>query len=175
MKKVRIDRKASFRKINIAILVISDTRDSKSDKSGKLLTRLINKSGHKVADNKIVKDTKKDIRKEIKQWLVNKNIQAIISTGGTGITARDVTPEVFREFFEKEIEGFGEIFRMVSFKKIGTSTIQSRSIAGISKGTLLFALPGSPGACQDAWDEILKWQLDSRFRPCNFTELIPRL
>ena len=105
MKKVRIDRKASFRKINIAILVISDTRDSKSDKSGKLLTRLINKSGHKVADNKIVKDTKKDIRKEIKQWLVNKNIQAIISTGGTGITARDVTPEVFREFFEKEIEG----------------------------------------------------------------------
>ena len=111
----------------------------------------------------------------MKRWILDKNIQAIISTGGTGITARDITPEVFQEFFEKEITGFGEIFRMISFKKIGTSTIQSRAIAGVSKSTLLFALPGSPGACQDAWNKILKWQLDSRFRPCNFIELIPRL
>tara|TARA_B100001167_G_C16766125_1_gene304280 strand:- start:1342 stop:1860 length:519 start_codon:yes stop_codon:yes gene_type:complete len=170
-----IDRKISFKSINIAILVISDTRNRTNDRSGKLLSKLIIRSGHAVVDNKIVKDEKNEIRKKIKQWISDKNIQAIISTGGTGITSRDITPEVFQEFFEKEITGFGETFRMISFRKIGTSTIQSRAIAGVSKKTLLFALPGSPGACQDAWDKILKWQLDSRFRPCNFIELIPKL
>ena len=132
-----IDRKISFKKINIAILVISDTRNRTNDRSGKLLSKLIIKSGHTVVDNKIVKDEKNEIRKKIKQWISDKNIQAIISTGGTGITSRDITPEVFQEFFEKEITGFGETFRMISFRKIGTSTIQSRAIAGVSKKTLL--------------------------------------
>ena len=123
----------------------------------------------------IVKDEIEVIQAEVKQWIESPTIDVVISTGGTGLTGRDVTPEAFKEIFEKEIEGFGELFRWLSFKKIGTSTIQSRAIAGVAGGTYIFALPGSTGACKDAWDEILKYQLDIRFRPCNFVEIMPRL
>ena len=123
----------------------------------------------------IVKDEIEVIQTEVKQWIESSNIDVVISTGGTGLTGRDVTPEAFKEIFEKEIEGFGELFRWLSFKKIGTSTIQSRAIAGVAGGTYIFALPGSTGACKDAWDEILQYQLDIRFRPCNFVEIMPRL
>ena len=123
----------------------------------------------------IVKDEIEVIQTEVKQWIESPSIDVVISTGGTGLTGRDVTPEAFKEIFEKEIEGFGELFRWLSFKKIGTSTIQSRAIAGVAGGTYMFALPGSTGACRDAWDEILQYQLDIRFRPCNFVEIMPRL
>ena len=123
----------------------------------------------------IVKDEIEVIQTEVKQWIESPSIDVVISTGGTGLTGRDVTPEAFKEIFEKEIEGFGELFRWLSFKKIGTSTIQSRAIAGVAGGTYIFALPGSTGACKDAWDEILQYQLDIRFRPCNFVEIMPRL
>ena len=162
-------------RVNIALLTVTDTRTLKDDKSGAILTNKISESNHNLVDRKICKDNKKDIKKIIKEWLKKKNIDVIITTGGTGLTGRDVTPEAFKGIFEKEIEGFGELFRWLSFKKIGTSTIQSRAIAGVAGGTYMFALPGSTGACRDAWDEILQYQLDIRFRPCNFVEIMPRL
>ncbi|MEC7661388.1 MAG: molybdenum cofactor biosynthesis protein B [Pseudomonadota bacterium] len=170
-----IDQSRAFVPINIAILTVSDTRTVESDKSGDLLKARIEAHGHRVVARSIVKDEIEVIQTEVKQWIESSNIDVVISTGGTGLTGRDVTPEAFKEIFEKEIEGFGELFRWLSFKKIGTSTIQSRAVAGVAGGTYIFALPGSTGACKDAWDEILQYQLDIRFRPCNFVEIMPRL
>ena len=170
-----IDQSRAFVPINIAILTVSDTRTVESDKSGDLLKARIEGYGHRVLSRSIVKDEIEVIQTEVKQWIESPSIDVVISTGGTGLTGRDVTPEAFKAIFEKEIEGFGELFRWLSFKKIGTSTIQSRAIAGVAGGTYIFALPGSTGACKDAWDEILQYQLDIRFRPCNFVEIMPRL
>ena len=164
-----------FFPISIALLTVSDTRVFETDKSGNLLANKIEQSGHILFDRKIVKDEILDIQKTSKKWIKQPNVEVIISTGGTGLTGRDVSPEAFREIFDKEIEGFGELFRFLSFKKIGTSTIQSRALAGVAKGTYIFVLPGSPSACKDAWDEILLHQLDYRHKPCNFVEIMPRL
>ena len=164
-----------FLPVSIALLTVSDTRVFENDKSGNLLEKKINDSGHVLFDRKIVKDEIFDIQKISRKWINNSDVEVIISTGGTGLTGRDVSPEAFRSVFDKEIEGFGELFRFLSFKKIGTSTIQSRALAGVSNGTYIFVLPGSPSACKDAWDEILLHQLDYRHKPCNFVEIMPRL
>mgnify|MGYP001185206756 FL=1 len=164
-----------FLPVSIALLTVSDTRVFENDKSGNLLANKIEKSGHILFDRKIVKDEVLDIQKISKKWIKDINVEVIISTGGTGLTGRDVSPEAFRSMFDKEIEGFGELFRYLSFKKIGTSTIQSRALAGVASGTYIFILPGSPSACKDAWDEILVHQLDYRHKPCNFVEIMPRL
>jgi molybdenum cofactor biosynthesis protein B len=163
------------KKLNIAILTVSDTRNSKTDKSGELLKNKILNSHHNLFEKKICKDNKIEIKKILKGWLKEKNIDVIIATGGTGLTKKDITPEVFKFFFEKDIPGFGETFRMLSYKKIKTATIQSRACAGISNGKYLFSLPGSPSACKDAWDKIIKYQLDSSFKPCNLVEILPKL
>ena len=168
-----IERK--FIPINIALLTISDTRNVENDKSGDTLQDKILQAGHKLYERKIVIDDVNKIKNQAMVWLNNPEIEVIISTGGTGLTKRDVSPEAFRKIFEKEIEGFGELFRHISFKKIATSTIQSRAIAGVAKGKYIFVLPGSPSACKDAWDEILIYQLDYRHKPCNFVEIMPRL
>ena len=164
-----------FLPVSIALLTVSDTRVFENDKSGNLLAKKIENSGHILFDRKIVKDEIQDIQKVSKEWIRNINVEVIISTGGTGLTGRDVSPEAFRSIFEKEIEGFGELFRFLSFNKIGTSTIQSRALAGVVNGKYIFVLPGSPSACKDAWDEILFHQLDYRHKPCNFVEIMPRL
>ena len=163
------------KKLNIAILIVSDTRNINTDKSGELLKKKIKNSHHNLFEKKICKDNKQQIKKIIKDWLKIKNLNVIIATGGTGLTKRDITPEVFKFFFEKDIPGFGEIFRILSYKKIKTSSLQSRACAGISNGKYLFSLPGSPSACNDAWDLIMKYQLDSSFKPCNLVEIIPKL
>tara|TARA_Y100000590_G_C15734809_1_gene1018206 strand:+ start:189 stop:698 length:510 start_codon:yes stop_codon:yes gene_type:complete len=163
------------KKLNITILTVSDTRNNKTDKSGNLLKKKIMSSKHYLFEKKICKDNKKEIKDIVQQWLKEKKIDVIIATGGTGLTKRDITPEVFKSFFEKDIPGFGEIFRMLSYKKIKTSTIQSRACAGVANGKYLFALPGSPSACKDAWDQIIKHQLDSSFKPCNLVEIITKL
>ena len=165
----------SFVPVSIALLTVSDTRRIEDDKSGDLLKSKVLESGHILYDRKIVKDEIYKIQEISKKWIKNPEVEIIISTGGTGLTGRDVSPEAFREIFDKEIEGFGELFRYLSFKKIGTSTIQSRAIAGVSNGTYVFVLPGSPSACKDAWDDILFHQLDYRNKPCNFVEIMPRL
>ena len=165
----------SFIPVSISILTISDSRNLSNDKSGNLLEDKVLKSGHILFDRKIVKDDIFEIQKISKNWIKKHEVEIIISTGGTGLTGRDVSPEAFRQIFDKEIEGFGELFRYLSFKKIGTSTIQSRAIAGVSNGTYIFVLPGSPSACRDAWDDILLHQLDYRHKPCNFVEIMPRL
>ncbi|MAV88542.1 MAG: molybdenum cofactor biosynthesis protein B [Rhodospirillaceae bacterium] len=164
-----------FLPINIAVLTVSDSRGIDDDKSGDTLVDRINGAGHVVIMRDIIKDDLAEIVIKLEGWIKNKNIDVIISTGGTGVTGRDLTPEAFEQVYEKEIPGFGELFRMLSYDKIGTSTIQSRATAGVAGGTYLFALPGSPGACRDAWDDILVHQLDYRFKPCNFVELMPRL
>ncbi len=171
----RIDESRPFLAVNIAVLTVSDTRTLADDKSGNTLVEMITRDGHKLADRAIVKDDIPAIVAKLKSWIANPEIDAVISTGGTGVTGRDVTPEAFEQVFEKKIDGFGELFRWISFQKVGTSTIQSRAVGGVAQGTYLFALPGSPSACRDGWDEILKHQLDNRFRPCNLTELMPRL
>jgi len=171
----RIDESRPFLAVNIAVLTVSDTRTLADDKSGNTLVEMITRDGHKVADRAIVKDEIPAIVARLKSWIANPEIDVVISTGGTGVTGRDVTPEAFEQVFEKKIDGFGELFRWISFQKVGTSTIQSRAVGGVARGTYLFALPGSPSACRDGWDEILKHQLDNRFRPCNLTELMPRL
>ena len=173
MSKVTAERE--FVPVNIVVLTISDTRTLKDDKSGNVLVDRINGAGHNIFDRDIVKDDVSDIVEKLKNYIRDKNIDVVISTGGTGVTGRDVTPEAFQNVYEKTIPGFGELFRVLSFDKIGTSTIQSRATAGVANGTYLFALPGSPGACKDAWDDILVHQLDYRFKPCNFVELMPRL
>ena len=164
-----------FISLNISVFVISDTRNERSDKSGKVLEDLITKSGHKIFEKKFIKDDKKLIAKELNNSIIKNPINVVILTGGTGLTGRDSTPEAVKEVIEKEIPGFGEIFRFISYKKIGTSSLQSRAIGGLAKNKFIFALPGSPSACKDAWEEILKHQLDSRTKPCNLVELIPRL
>jgi molybdenum cofactor biosynthesis protein B len=171
----RIDDTKPFLPVNIAVLTVSDTRTEADDKSGRTLAELIVRDGHRVAARAIVRDDIADIIAQLKAWIADGAIDVVISTGGTGVTGRDVTPEAFRQVYEKEIEGFGELFRMLSYEKVKTSTIQSRATGGVAGGTYLFALPGSPGACRDGWDDILKWQLDSRHRPCNLVELMPRL
>jgi molybdenum cofactor biosynthesis protein B len=170
-----IDEKIPFAAINIAVLTVSDTRTEATDTSGATLVKRIQDAGHKVAAKKIVPDEREAIVAQLKAWIADPNVDAVIATGGTGVTGRDVTPEAFHAVYEKEIAGFGELFRMLSYQKIGTSTVQSRATAGVAGGTYLFALPGSTGACKDAWDDILRWQLDIRHKPCNFVELMPRL
>ena len=162
-------------KVNIALLTVTDTRTLKNDKSGAILVDKISEANHNLVDRKICKDNKKDIKKIIKNWLKKKNIDVIITTGGTGLTGRDITPEAIDEIADKHIPGFGEIFRMISLGTVGTSSIQSRACAVLAKGKYVFALPGSSGGVTDAWDKILKFQLDINHKPCNFVELFPRL
>jgi len=171
----KIDETRPFVPVAIAVLTISDTRQPEEDKSGDLLVQRLTDAGHRLVDRKLVKDEQGDIIAQLNQFIENTEIDCVLSTGGTGLTGRDVTPEAFRAVFEKEIEGFGEMFRFLSFQKIGTSTLQSRAVAGVAGGTYLFALPGSPSACRDAWDDLLVHQLDYRHRPCNFVEIMPRL
>jgi len=170
-----IDETRTFLSINIAVMTVSDTRTVETDKSGAILAERITGAGHKVAARAIVKDEVPLLVAQMKAWINDPNVDCIISTGGTGVTGRDVTPEAFAQVWEKEIPGFGEMFRWVSIKSIGTSTVQSRACAGVANGTYMFALPGSSGAVKDGWDEILKYQLDVRHMPCNFVELMPRL
>ena len=161
--------------VNIALLTVTDTRTFDNDKSGAILVEKIKEAKHKLIDRKICKDNKEDIVKILKEWTNQKEIDVIITTGGTGLTGRDITPEVMNTIFEKNIDGFGEMFRWLSFKKINTSALQSRALAGVANGKYIFNLPGSPSACKDGWDEILKFQLDVRHKPCNFVEIMPRL
>ena len=170
-----IDENLMFRPLNIAVMTVSDSRSLKDDKSGDILVQRLTNYGHNLIDRAVVTDDISKIKTQLQAWIADDVVEVVISTGGTGVTGRDVTPEAFAEVYEKEIFGFGELFRQMSFKFIGTSTIQSRATAGVVNGTYLFALPGSPGACRDGWDHILKDQLDIRFRPCNFAELLPRL
>jgi molybdenum cofactor biosynthesis protein B len=171
----RIDDTRPFLPVGIAVLTVSDTRTAADDKSGNTLVELLTRDGHKLAARAIVKDDVGAITAQIKAWIDNSDVDVVISTGGTGVTGRDVTPEAFESIFEKKIDGFGELFRWISYQKIKTSTIQSRAVGGVAGGTYLFALPGSPSACRDGWEEILKWQLDYRHLPCNLVELMPRL
>lgn len=170
-----LDQTRPFLAINIAVLTVSDTRNLADDKSGNILVERIQGAGHKVQMRDIVRDDKDAIAARLKTWIADPAVDVVLATGGTGVTGRDVTPEAFESVYEKSIPGFGELFRWLSFQKIGSSTIQSRATAGVAGGTYLFALPGSPGACRDAWDEILVHQLDYRWKPCNFVELMPRL
>ena len=169
------DSTREFIPVRIAIMTVSDTRTRANDTSGDTLEARIKDAGHVVADRVIVPDEKDIIASQLKKWIGDPNVDAVISTGGTGLTGRDVTPEAFRSVFEKEIDGFSAVFHRVSFEKVATSTIQSRACAGVANGTYLFALPGSPGAVKDGWDGILKFQLDHRHKPCNFVEIMPRL
>ena len=170
-----IDEKITFLSVRIAVLTVSDTRELADDKSGQVLVDRIEGAGHQVVDRQIIQDERDQIADQLRQWCENDEIDAVISTGGTGLTGRDVTVEAHRDVYEKEIDAFGTVFTIVSMKKIGTSAVQSRATAGVAKGTYLFALPGSPGACKDAWDEVLSKQLDLRHKPCNFVEIMPRL
>jgi molybdenum cofactor biosynthesis protein B len=171
----RIDEGRPFIPVNIAILTVSDTRTLANDTSGDALAERIAKAGHRVAARAIEKDDTAAIERRLRGWIADPEVDVVITTGGTGITGRDVTPEAFDRVMEKRIEGFGELFRMLSYQKIGTSTMQSRALGGVAGGTYLFALPGSTGAVKDAWDDILVAQLDNRHRPCNLVELMPRL
>lgn len=170
-----IDETRQFVPVRIAILTISDSRAAHDDKSGNLLQELATAAGHTIAARTLVKDDRAAIRATVEGWIGKPEISCIITTGGTGFTGRDVTPEAVKPLFEKEIEGFAILFHMLSYEKVGTSTIQSRACGGVAKGTYIFCLPGSPGACRDAWEGILKFQLDVRHRPCNFVEIMPRL
>ena len=162
-------------KVNIALLTVTDTRTFENDKSGGILVKKIEEANHNLADRKICKDNKEDIKSIINEWLTEKDIDVIITTGGTGLTGRDITPEALNDIADKHIPGFGEMFRYISIKSVGTSSIQSRACAVLAKGKYVFALPGSSGGVTDAWDEILKYQLDINHKPCNFVELFPRL
>ena len=164
-----------FMRVNIALLTVTDTRTIDTDKSGAILVKKINEQNHKLIDRKIVKDEKEEIKKILSEWTKKDNIDVIITTGGTGLTGRDITPEVLKEISDKEIPGFGELFRELSYKTVGTSAMQSRACAVLAKGKYIFALPGSSGGVTDAWDGILKYQLDINHKPCNFVELFPRL
>lgn len=170
-----IDESKTFIPINIAVLTVSDTRTLETDTSGQTLADRLTGVGHKLAARVLLKDDVDLIVAQLEAWVKDPNIDCIITSGGTGVTGRDVTPEAFEQVCEKEIPGFGELFRWISLKSIGTSTVQSRATAGVANGTYLFALPGSTGAVKDGWDEILKYQLDARHSPCNFVELMPRL
>lgn len=171
----RIDTTKDFMAIRIAILTVSDSRDLAQDRSGDVLVDRLMAAGHELADRRILPDERDQIADLLRDWCADSSIDVVISTGGTGLTGRDVTVEAHRDVYEKEIDAFGTIFTIVSMQKIGTSAVQSRATGGVANGTYLFALPGSPGACKDAWDEILAKQLDFRHRPCNFVEILPRL
>ena len=170
-----INEELDFKPVRIAVLTVSDTRTSANDTSGDLLQQRIEAAGHAVAARALVRDDKEKIRAVVSGWIEDPNIDAVISTGGTGLTGRDVTVEAVRPLFEKEIEGFSVIFHMVSYESVGLSTLQSRACAGLAKGTFIFCLPGSNGACKDGWDKVISNQLDSRHKPCNLVELMPRL
>jgi molybdopterin adenylyltransferase len=170
-----IDEKKPFVAVRIAVLTISDTRNLADDKSGATLAERITAAGHVLADRRIVTDDIEAIRTRVKAWVADPTVDVVITTGGTGFTGRDVTPEALEPLFEKRMDGFSTLFHMVSFAKIGTSTVQTRATAGVVGATYVFCLPGSPGACRDAWDEILRHQLDYRHGPCNFVEIMPRL
>ena len=171
----KIDAAKPFKPVKVAVLTISDTRDEESDTSGHLLAERVTSAGHELADRKMVKDDVGDIRLQIKAWVASGSVDAIVTTGGTGLTGRDVTPEAVRPLFDKEIDGFSVIFHLVSYQTVGLSTLQSRALAGIIKGVFVFCLPGSNGAVKDGWDKVIAAQLDSRHRPCNMVELMPRL
>jgi molybdenum cofactor biosynthesis protein B len=171
----RIDETRPFRAVNIAVMTVSDSRTLETDTSGQALAELIARDGHVLQARTIVKDEQAEITAQLRRWIADPEVDVVISTGGTGVTGRDVTPEAFESVFEKKIDGFGELFRWLSYQKIGTSTIQSRATGGVAGGTYLFALPGSPSAARDGWEQILKFQLDNRHRPCNLVELMPRL
>ena len=170
-----IDETRPFLPLNIAVLTVSDTRQLADDRSGDTLVDRVGKAGHTLSDRAIVTDDVEEIRAQIRAWIERADVDVIITTGGTGFTGRDVTPEAIEPMFEKRMEGFSTVFHSISFPKIGTSTIQSRATAGVAGATYIFVLPGSPGACKDAWDGILAHQLDYRYRPCNFVEIMPRL
>ena len=170
-----INENRPFRAVSISVLTVSDTRTQADDRSGDTLVERLTAAGHNLADRAIVKDDADAIEAKLRAWIEEPGIDCVITTGGTGVTGRDVTPEALDRVCDKKIPGFGELFRWISFQKIGTSTIQSRADAGVASGTYLFVLPGSTGACKDGWDEILVHQLDYRFMPCNFVELMPRL
>jgi molybdenum cofactor biosynthesis protein B len=173
--KSPIDESRPFLPVRIAVLTVSDTRTAADDTSGDTLARMIGEAGHKVAARAILRDDAGAIRRKVEEWIADPSVDVVITTGGTGFTGRDVTPEAIRPLFEKEIDGFSALFHMISFETVGTSTMQSRACAGVAKGTYIFCVPGSPGACKDAWNGILKLQLDSRHRPCNLVEIMPRL
>ncbi len=170
-----VDESRQFVALNIAVLTISDTRDLPSDRSGDTLVERLQNAGHKLAHRAIVIDDTSAIAGKVKDWIADKGVDVVITTGGTGFTGRDVTPDAIEPLFEKRMEGFSAVFHAISYAKIGTSTIQSRATAGVAGATYIFVLPGSPGACKDAWDGILVHQLDYRYRPCNFVEIMPRL
>jgi molybdenum cofactor biosynthesis protein B len=163
-----------FQPLNIAVMTVSDTREEQNDTSGKLLADRVTRDGHRLAARAWVKDSKEEIQKQVQAWIDDPEIDVVVCTGGTGLTGRDVTPEALRPLFDKTIEGFETVWHMTSFQSVGLSTIQSRACAGLAGGTMIFALPGSNGACKDGWDKIIRWQLDSRFKPCNLVELMPR-
>jgi len=171
----KLDETYPFQPLRFAVLAVSDSRDLATDESGATLQRVIEDAGHKLADRAIVSDDLTTIRATVEGWIANPDVDVILTTGGTGFTGRDVTPEAVKPLFEKEIEGFSVIFHTISFGQVGTSTIQSRACGGVARGTYVFCLPGSPGACKDAWEGILKWQFDSRHRPCNLVAIMPRL
>ena len=171
----RIDESLPFKPVRIAVLTVSDTRTPKEDQSGDLLAEMLQADGHELAARAIVQDDVDQIRNQMRTWIADTAVDAIITTGGTGLTGRDVTPEAVRPLIEKEIDGFSVLMHMLSYEKIGTSTIQSRALAGVAGGTYIFCIPGSPGACRDAWSLILRHQLDFRHRPCNMVEIMPRL
>ncbi|NOC46287.1 MULTISPECIES: molybdenum cofactor biosynthesis protein B [unclassified Ruegeria] len=171
----RIDETKEFIPVRIAVLTVSDTRSMDEDRSGQTLVDRIEKAGHVVADRQIIRDERDQIADQLRAWVADEQIDVVISTGGTGLTGRDVTVEAHRDVYEKEIDAFGTVFTVISMEKIGTSAVQSRATGGVAGGTYLFALPGSPGACKDAWDGILEKQFDYRHRPCNFVEIMPRL
>ncbi|MGB5866188.1 MAG: molybdenum cofactor biosynthesis protein B [Sulfitobacter sp.] len=170
-----IDESIDFIALRIAVLTVSDTRSAGEDRSGDVLIGRLEGAGHMLADRKIIRDERHEIAEQLRLWCADPQIDVVLSTGGTGLTGRDVTVEAHRDVYEKEIDAFGIIFTIVSMRKIGTSAVQSRATGGVANGTYLFALPGSPGACKDAWDEILVKQFDYRHKPCNFVEIMPRL
>ena len=170
-----LDETRSFIALNIAVLTVSDTRDLASDRSGDTLAERLEKAGHTLAARAIVTDDRAAISDQVKDWIASENVDVVLTTGGTGFTGRDITPDAIEPLFEKRMDGFSSVFHAISYEKIGTSTIQSRATAGVAGTTFIFVLPGSPGACKDAWDGILVHQLDYRFRPCNFVEIMPRL
>ena len=175
MPPQRIDETLAFVPVRVAVMTVSDTRDASDDVSGDTLAARIAEAGHILAARTLLRDDRTEITKQLRAWIADPGIDTVITTGGTGLTGRDVTVEAMRPLFEKEIDGFSVVFHQISYEKIGTSTLQSRACAGVANGTYLFALPGSPGAVKDGWDGILKWQLDIRHRPCNFVEIMPRL